>query len=314
MAKIRYCWGNSRLWVSPFWPGTTSCLCCTWSASGCGGPPEEGNPTTRADILRENLWKCKAYGAKTTWLTILRHWKDGRTWLLQVTPRRDVNFTSLGGWKDLLLVCDHHLVPEADTPSGFSSPSSLTPATCWCGDMPAAVDEDPVTWRDIRYLHMYAIICERSGPLYHPCRCIQHNSLPQGVSRVISWRCRVDDLHSRLDLSSTAKPVRITWAKCVLPQRHWQLKSTLRWRQLLSYLECNTPDKFLIKAIPENKVQNRLNTAVIHYTCETRLQFSYHILSLQSPSCIFTTLSRLLDGSLVYSLNRDIVFAKYYCY
>lgn len=39
--RIWYWWGEPLLLVSPFWPGTTSCLCCTLSASCSGRSPEE---------------------------------------------------------------------------------------------------------------------------------------------------------------------------------------------------------------------------------------------------------------------------------
>lgn len=49
------------------------------------------------------------------------------------------------------LVCGAHLVAEADTSSGSSSPRSLPPVRSWCGDMRAAEvhQPEPVTWTHI---------------------------------------------------------------------------------------------------------------------------------------------------------------------
>lgn len=53
--------------------------------------------------------------------------------------------------RDVLLVCEDHLVAEVDKPSGSSCPRTLIPVKCWCGDMRAAEDHhpEPVTWRDV---------------------------------------------------------------------------------------------------------------------------------------------------------------------
>lgn len=105
--------------ISPFLPGTTSCLCYTWSAFCCGGPPA----AEKEAQVKGNVETCRH--------AILER--------LNVVVNHIFNHK-----KDSLLAS---LVPppaEEDTLSSSSSPSSYLPEKHWCGDMRAAEDQQAI--------------------------------------------------------------------------------------------------------------------------------------------------------------------------
>lgn len=100
--------------------------------------------------LLKHIHSVHIHRSITVWLAIQRN--------SEVKPSRHQTGISshstlpiISRQKDLLLVCEDHLVAEVEITPGSSSPSSLIPVTSWCGDMRAAEDcyhREPVTWRD----------------------------------------------------------------------------------------------------------------------------------------------------------------------
>lgn len=105
--------------ISPFLPGTTSCLCYTWSAFCCGGPPA----AEKEAQVKDNVETCRhaiLEGLNVVVNHIFNHKKDSLLASLVPPPA------------------------EEDTLSSSSSPSSYLPEKHWCGDMRAAEDQQAI--------------------------------------------------------------------------------------------------------------------------------------------------------------------------